>query len=466
MVSRSTKFLSKIPRQRGTKNKHFTFEVLALTKPWNRLAVNREYNPFAMLNKLFRQTAVPPEYHSNFLHLYLEIGWYGVLSGSAISFLSIYATRLGATGFQIGLIGAMSAVVNLFLAIPAGRWLHASRQHIGQAIFWTSALYRLGYLLFIFLPWLSNPQGQIFLIILITFLMAIPLTPMGVGINALFAEAVPIEYRAHVAGIRNVMLSITYMLTSLLSGYILGRVSFPIGYQIVFAIGTLGAAMSTFHLYFVKPLQLEEQTVPPQPQTDSDKKTFSFGSVFSSLRMDIWRTPFRSVLLALFAFHFTQYLAVPIFPLFNVRVLQLNDNNIGIGTALFYLTVLIGSTQIRKLASSFSNKNLTGWSAAGLALYPLLLSISRSAPHFYVVSLIGGLDFAIVSGSYANYMLEYIPAHDRPSHLAWYTIILNGAILIGSLAGPALADLMGLFGALILIGTLRFLAGIYILKWG
>src|ERR1051325_2543865 len=248
--------------------------------------LNCEYNPFAMLNKLFRQTAVPPEYHSNFLHLYLEIGWYGVLSGSAISFLSIYATRLGATGLQIGLIGAMSAVVNLFLAIPSGRWLQT--QHTGRAIFWTSALYRLGYLLFIFLPWLTNPQAQIIAIILITFLMAIPLTPMGVGINALFAEAVPIEYRAHVAGIRNVMLSITFMLTSLLSGYILNKVSFPLGYQIVFAIGTLGAAMSSFHLYFVKPLQAEE-TVPPQPQTDSPKKASTFGNVFSSLRMDIWK---------------------------------------------------------------------------------------------------------------------------------------------------------------------------------
>jgi MFS family permease len=189
-------------------------------------------------------------------------------------------------------------------------------------------------------------------------------------------------------------------------------------------------------------------------------------NLFSSLRTDIWRTPFRSVLLALFAFHFTQYLAVPLFPIYNVRVLQLNDDHIGIGTALFYLTVLLGSTQIRKLAARFGNKALTGWSVAGLGIYPILLSISRTAPHFYGVSLLGGLDFAFVSGSYANYMLECIPAHDRPSHLAWYTIILNASILIGSLSGPVVADLIGLSSALVLIGILRFLAGGFILKWG
>ena len=76
-----------------------------------------------MLTKLLRLSAVPHEYRSNFLHLYLDIAWFGLLSGSAINFLNIYATRIGATAFQIGLIGAMSAVVSLFLAIPTGRWL-------------------------------------------------------------------------------------------------------------------------------------------------------------------------------------------------------------------------------------------------------------------------------------------------------------------------------------------------------
>ncbi|RPJ26568.1 MAG: MFS transporter [Chloroflexi bacterium] len=419
-----------------------------------------------MLTKLFRQTAIPREYHSNFLHLYLDIGWYGILSGSAISFLSIYAARIGATGFQIGLLGAISAAVTLVLAIPAGRWLET--QHTGRAVFWAAVFYRVGYIPLIFLPQLLNEQAQIVAILVITFFMAIPLTPIGVGFNALFAESVPSEYRAHVAGIRNMMLSITFMLTSLLSGYILDNVPFPTGYQIVFAIGTLGAVMSSFHIYFVRPLQadsLTRQALPP-PQTAPAKKALSLRNMFSNLRMDIWKTPFRSVLFALLAFHLTQYLPIPIFPIFNVRVLQLNDDNIGIGTALFYLTVLLGSTQIRKLAQKFGNKNLTGWSVAGLAFYPVLLAISRNALHFYGVSLIGGLGFAFVSGTYANYMLEHIPAHDRPSHLAWYMIILNASVLIGSLGGPVVAGFIGLANALIVFGFLRLLAAIYILKWG
>jgi MFS family permease len=383
-----------------------------------------------------------------------------VLNGTTISFLSIYAIRLGATNYQIGLLGALAAFVNLFLAIPAGHWLQS--RPTSQAVFISAAISRLGYIPLIFLPWLFAETGQINAILLITFLMAIPLTAVGIGFNALFAEAVPNEYRAHVAGMRNAMLAVTFMFTSLLSGYILEAVPFPAGYQVVFAIGALGAALSSLHLKFVRPISSDPHLVPVDPAP----KSASSRTIFPSLRMDIWRTPFQRVLLALFAFHLTQYLPIPIFGIYNVRVLQLNDDNIGVGTALFYLCVLLGSTQIRKLVQRFGNRNITGWSLAGLALYPWFLSLSQNALHYYGVSLIGGLAFAFISGSYANYMLEHIPAHDRPSHLAWYTIILNSGILIGSLAGAAIAEAIGLTSALILFGALRMLAAVFILRWG
>lgn len=417
-----------------------------------------------MLTKLLRLTAVPTEYRPNFLHLYLDIAWFGILSGSAINFLNIYATRIGATAFQIGLIGAMSAVVNLFLAIPAGRWLQS--RSTGRAIFWSSVFYRIGFVAFVFLPLLPSQTGQIWAIIAITFLMAIPLTPLGVGFNALFAEAVPVEYRAQVAGIRNIMLSITFMVSSLVSGAILEGMPFPLGYQIVFAIGAVGAAMSSFHLYFIRPLK-EEAVPPASPPAPGPVFLRPYGrNLATVLRLDIWKTRFSRVLIVLFAFHLAQYIAIPIFPLYNVRVLELSDNELGIGTALFYLTVLLGSTQLRKLAQGVGNKKLTAWSVSGLAAYPLLLAFSTTVWHYYGLSLVGGLTFALVSGSYANYMLEHIPAHDRPPHLAWYNVILNAAVLIGSLSGPAISDIMGLSAALLLFALMRFLAGLAILKWG
>lgn len=411
--------------------------------------------------KLFNQADIPQKYRSNFINLYLDIAWFGVLSGTAVNFLNIYAARLGASGFQIGLLTAASAIVNLFLAIPAGHWI--SKRHTGQAVFWSSVLFRLGYFLWIPLPWIFNEQGQIWSLIIITFLMAIPLTPLGVGFNALFAEAVPDRYRARVAGTRNVTFAIAYMLSSLIAGYILDNTPFIEGYQIIFTIGAIGAAFSSYHIYHVK--SLEDKT-PPQPDLEPDPPsgTMSEPKPKSALRLDIWKTPFRSILLSLLFFHLAQYVATPLYPLYTVNVLNLNDNNIGIGTALFYSTVLISSSQLGRIVQKYGHKKVTGWGAMGVAFYPISLGLSQTVTHFYLLSFFGGFLFALVNGAYANYMLENIPANDRPSHLAWYTIILNVAILTSSLIGPIIGEKIGLTYALILFGFMRFLSGAFILR--
>lgn len=417
-----------------------------------------------MFAKIFRQSDIPQKYQSNFIHLYLDIAWFGVLSGSAINFLNIYATRLGASALQIGLIGAMSAIVNLFLAIPAGRWIE--KRHTGRAVFRSSVLFRVGYFLWIPLPWLFNEQGQILALIVLAFLMAIPYTPLGVGFNALFAEAVPERHRAHVASIRNITFAIAYMATSLASGYILENVIFPLGYQIIFGIGAFGAAMSSLHLYFVRPLQTEYTTTPPAPQAAPIPQTRSPRSISSLLRLDIWSSPFRNVLLALLAFHLTHFLTNPVFPLYNVRVLHLNDDHIGIGTALYYLTMLIGSLRFSRIAHRLGHKKVTGFGVASMAIYPLLLAFAHEVWQYYAISLLGGFTWAWVNGAYANYMLERIPPADRPSHLAWYTIILNFSLLASSLLAPLVVGQIGLAAALILFGILRILAGLGILRWG
>jgi MFS family permease len=417
-----------------------------------------------MLARIFRHSDIPPEYHSNFTHLYLDIGYFGVLSGSAVNFLNIYAARLGASGLQIGLIAAMSAVVNLFLASPAGSWIE--RRHTGRAVFWSSVFYRIGYALWIPLPWLFNAEGQIWALIILTFLMAIPLTPLGVGFNALFAEAVPEEHRAHVAGIRNATFAITFMITSFVSGFILKSISFPEGYQIVFAIGALGAAMSSLHLYFVKPLQIHPPASPPAPQPEPAAKIKPVSGILSALRLDIWSTPYRNVLLVFLGFHLAYYLPTPIYSLYNVHILALNDNQIGTGTALFYLTVLLGSTQLKRFVHRLGHKTVTGWGVVGSAFYPFALSLSHGVWGYYATSIIGGVLFALHSGTYVNYLLEKTPPAERPSHLAWYNIILNLSILGGSVGGPLIADQLGLGGALMLIALLRFLSGLALLKWG
>jgi hypothetical protein len=409
---------------------------------------------------------VPEKYRNIFLHLFLDIFWFGILSGSAINFLNVYVTRLGATTLQIGLLTATTAIVNLLFAIPAAHWLET--RSIGKAVFWTSVFYRIGFLLWVPLPWLFDAPTQTWAIIALTLFMAIPLTALGVGFNVLFATAVPTQYRAYVAGTRNVLLSVTFMFTSLGCGILLNRIPYPLNYQIVFFIGAIGGGMSSFHLHKVRTFsdQPEQENPLPVAPTTETQNEFPLKSWFASLRLDIWKTPFKITLLLLLGFHLAQYLAIPLFPIYTVRYLKLTDQNIGTGTALFYLAVLIFSTQLNQMVRRLGHKNVTGWGILGMSIYPIGLALSTQVWQYYLVSILGGVVWALVAGAQANYLLEKVPENDRPSHLAWYTVVLNLAVLTGSLAGPMFSNSIGLVSALILAGVLRLISGMALMKWG
>jgi MFS family permease len=101
-------------------------------------------------------------------------------------------------------------------------------------------------------PWLFTPFAGIWVIILITLLMAIPATLLAVSFNAMFLEATPANYRAEVVGKRNALLAVSMTLTSLVCGQLLDRVVYPWNYQIVFLIGASGALLSSYQLSKIK----------------------------------------------------------------------------------------------------------------------------------------------------------------------------------------------------------------------
>ncbi len=425
---------------------------------------------------------VPAEYRSNFTHLYFDIGWFGVLSASTMAFTAVYATRQGANAFQLGLLSASPAIVNLVLTLPAGRWLQ--KQPMDTAVFWSAALHRAFYLFWVVLPWLLAPAVQVWALIGLTLLMSIPGTSLAVGFNALFAEAVPLEWRGYVAGIRNALLSVMSIGISLLCGQILSKLSFPAGYQVVFALGFLGAVLSTIHLWFVVP----HPNGRARPRTAMGLGDLAWPGMFRfaadglrpsvALRFltrlpgrrllpgaDVLTSPYARLIAVIFAFYLAIHLAIPLFPIRWVNQLHLTDRQIGWGTALFYVCVFVGSTQLDRLVRRLGNRRVTALGAMFMSLYPALMAAARGLGLFLVGSCLGGFGWSLVAGSLTNYVLEKTPADRRPAYLAWYNLALNAALLLGSLAGPFVAGMIGVPLALGLFALLRFLTALTIWHW-
>lgn len=415
----------------------------------------------------------PSQYRRFFKHLYWDIAWFGITAGSTASFLSVYAARIGADAFQIGLLNAGPALVGLLFTLPAGRWLHS--RPVGPSVFRTAILTRMVYFVYMLIPLLPLAQTQVRAMILAVLLASIPATILTIGFNALYAAAVPPEHRGQVAGLRNALLAVMYIVTSLACGYILDRTSLTTGYVIVFGMGFLGALMSTVHLWFLR-------GVPTPPAADTVRSSLHdlgragagvrspgtgprlnigvrvFARGVNLLRPEVLRGPYGRLIFALFAFHFAQYLPVALFPIRMVEHLGFTDGQISIGTAVFYAAVLAGSVRFDYLTRRFGNRRLVVGGVALLSLYPLIIAYMTNVPMYMVASLIGGAAWALAGGALANFLLEKVPDTDRPAYLAWYNLALQGAILIGSLAGPALAGVTGLTAALVVGFALRLIS--------
>lgn len=427
--------------------------------------------------------AVPAIHRSNFRHLYLDTAWFGVLSGSAVSFLSVYLVRIGADSFQVGLVSAAPAIMAILFALPSGAYLKG--RPIDKSVFWSSAIFRFFYLLWVPVPWLFDPSMQLIAYIVLIFAMSIPGTILAVGFNGLFAAAVPAEWRGYVAGVRNAVLSISFIVTSLACGAILEAAPFPLGYQIVFGIGFVGAALSSLHLGLVRvahepqvqirhPRSLGDLARPGWMRGIGDALIAGVGLRFLLERrnpfrlpnLTVWRGPFAAVLLVLFVFHLTQFLAVPLFPIYWVEKMQFTDREISIAHAVFYLAVFLGSLQLGRATQRWGNYRLFVVGTLMMAGYPALTAIMHNFEMLLLTSFYGGITWSLAGGALANYLLERVPDDERPAHLAWYNLTFNVAVLLGSLTGPLLSEGIGLVPALLLIAVLRVGSSLAIKQWG
>lgn len=435
----------------------------------------------------FQPSATPSQIEAaNFVHLYWDVVWFGIAFGSTLSFLPIFATRLGATGWQVGLLTAGPALISIAFTLPAGNWLMA--RSLGPAVTRAAAYHRLGYLLLIAVPLFLPSTTQIWTVLILVLLMAIPGTALAVGFNALLAATVPPEARGHVVGRRNALLAATIMLSFMLSGWLLDKLStlphgLEWGYAVVFALGALGAALSTHHIARIRvPDIAPAQMRPTRDRAQPGRMTGFSGSIplRLSVGMRLWLTgrpsvpyilakisgQYRWVMVAYFLFHFTQLLPAALFPLFWVRELGLSDGRIGWINAIFYLTMLTASPFLGPLTRHVGNYRLTAGGAVLLALYPLLTAMSTDVRLLIAANISGGVIWAILSGALSNRLLEHIPDDDRPAHLALYNLALNIATLAGTMLGPVLAGVTGLREALIIVVILRIGSGLALARWG
>ena len=101
-----------------------------------------------------------------------------------------------------------------------------------------------------------------------------------------------------------------------------------------------------------------------------------------------------------------------------------------------------------------------------MAGHAVALGLAPNAGVYLLAAVIGGLGTGVLLTAQYNYHLEHVPERDGTIWLSWNLMLGNAALLLGSLAGPGVAQLAGVTLALVLFGALRLVMGLLIWRWG
>jgi len=403
---------------------------------------------------------ISPRLRSNIIHYYFDIGWWGLYAGATAAFLSIYAARIGATPAQIGLLTALPSGISLALSLPFASIVRRLGAHRAT---WTAALVsRSMFLLYALLPFFFREPEQVNAILIIGALMAIPNTLIGISFSQLLMDAVTPDWRGTVVGVRNAFFSIITFVVTMISGQILTRVTFPLGYQVIFVIGFIGGIATAYHLYKVRPLRAPAvaEAAGPSPSAQPRRLPRYLPPLNPSGRR------YLRVLGILFLFNITNNMLAPLAPGVLVNHLELTDEWISIGTAVNNLIVFVISLNIARLTRRTGNRAATALGSALLAAQALALALAAGPAGYLLSVAAGGLGSGVLITAQFNYHLDNVPENYRSAWLSWSLLMGNTALLLGSLLGPLLAGGIGVLWALAVFAALRLVMGGVILRWG
>ena len=411
-----------------------------------------------MANQTFL-SRFPAAFRANFVNLVMDVAWWGVLNGSVLIFLPIFVTRLGASTAQIGILSAIPAAMNILLFIPAG--IICQRYPLMKTNVVVAVLNRIFYLSYIVLPFFFHANFLVWAFLTNALLMNIPGAVTGILGTAFLGESIPPEWRAYTIGIRYAALAAVTMITSLVCGEILGRIAFPLSYQIVFLIGFLGAGLSVLHLARIRTYA---SLGLPGKELEVELKPLKAPS--NRLRFEILAGPFGRTLGLLFFCQFALNLATSLVPVYQVRALKLTDGTISVGNAVFWIVYFLSSILTGRISRKFPQKTITGLGIALAGAGMFIFALSFNPWIYYLNQTIGGFGWGLLNSGIVNYLLAKVPASDRPAYLTWYNLAANLALLSGAMLGPLVAGWTGLLVALLIVAGFRVVSSLALQKWG
>jgi MFS family permease len=396
-----------------------------------------------------------PVQRRNFINVQIDgvaVGLWGAVS----PFLPVFLARLGASNFQVGMLTSMPAMTGLFLALVIGRMIQSSRRVVpwysfGRVL--VVACYGITGILPFFVP-----ADYIVVAILIVWAFAtVPQIIVNVAFSVVMSGVAGPKLRYDLMSRRWSVLGLTNSIAVAIVGQVLDRLAFPINYQLVFVVMSFAGLIS---FYYSSHIQLPE--IEPPPTTQGQSLSNRLQDFISLVR---GQPKFTSFMFKRFIFFTGTTLAAPLFPLYYVREVQASDAWIGIINTVQSAILLIGYAFWTRQSRARGSRFVLLWTTLGLTAFPILVAFTRDVQWIVVYAAIAGVFQAGLDLVFFDELMKTIPVEYAAMFVAIAQSLQYFSTVASPLVGTALADYIGLGGALIVSGGIRLVAfGLFLWK--
>lgn len=377
------------------------------------------------------------------------------IAAAAAPYLPVFLARLGAENFAIGLLTSMPALAGLGFAIPIGQFL-ARRRNIVPWYSGARFLVILCYAVTGLVPFLVGDRLLVPAILLIWALATIPQTVVNVGFTVVMSGVSGPDGRYYLMSRRWSSLGVTTALVVALAGFVLERLPFPINYQIVFIVLSFGGVIS---FAFSSRIELPDQVAPPQPRALPLRERAQ--RWLARLRR---QERFVRVIGSQFIYRFGLAFAIPLFPLYYVRVLHASDEQIGLINTIQGAVLLVAYYLWARVTKQRGVRFALLTTTLALALYPLFLSLIQRVEWVILLAALAGIFAAGIDLVFFDIVVASFPSDQAPTYVGLQQTTVNLANFIAPLVATTLATAIGIPVALALAGLIRLLGfGIFLL---
>ena len=383
-------------------------------------------------------TPAPREYiplsvqRRNLLYIVLDGMAIGLMSAAG-TFVSVLVIRLGASPVWVSLLSSLPNAVGLGMTLPWSRF--AERQARPQVLFaWSRLVVHLVYPMVALVPFVLTGTRSAQVIIVIWSLSAFPSSLSNLMFTIVMGHAAAPERRAFQMSRRWMFMGVANMVFLPLASILIGRTTFPRGYQILYAANFF---IALFAFYCAQHIQVEPRTrqVAPTPS-----RLPLAGSIRQGIAGLLGEKPFLTFIGGKATYNLGLSMVSALIPIFWLKHLNLSDSWVGYFSTCAAAATLISYVPWVRIKRKYGTRPVLIISAAGGALYPVLLALTHSPwavfPAVALNGLVaGGLNLALFDG-----LLDVCPRNREERFIAINLVALQ---LVGVAGPPIGAALLG-----------------------